>query len=193
MVMSKKKADKNTVGSAPQSAPPSGKKVADGSEEPSLHDVASDIEAKLTEEVAHWKDFAMRAQAEFANTKDRLVKQQATALAHAGERVISELIPVMDDLEYGIAHAKETGNELAEGLEAIYAKMRAVFEGQGVSVLDPTGEAFDHNTASAVQMVKNADLPDQTVSQTLQKGYVLGTKVLRPAMVVVSTGGPARA
>jgi molecular chaperone GrpE len=146
----------------------------------------SEAVADLAEEVAHWKAYAMRAQAEFENTKKRLQASQLQALERAGERVVSGLIPVMDDLEYGLAHAQETKNEMAEGLEAIYAKLRGILEAEGVSLLDPTGKPFDHNTAQAVQVMPAADTPENTVIQTLQKGYVMGSRVIRPAMVVVS-------
>jgi molecular chaperone GrpE len=142
---------------------------------------------KLLAEVAEWKDYARRAQAEFENAKKRLATQQATALAHASERVISALIPIMDDLEYGIAHAHDNDDEMARGLEAIYTKLQAVFSAEGIEILDPTGQAFDHNTAQAVSVSFDESQPDQTVLTTLQKGYVKGTRVIRPATVVVST------
>jgi molecular chaperone GrpE len=147
---------------------------------------------ELLAELTRWKDTAQRAQAEFENTKKRLAGQQQAALERAGERVVTGLIPVMDDLEYGIAHAKETGNEMAEGLQAIYAKLEAAFAAEGVTILNPLNESFDHHTAQAVQMVPDTSKPDQTVIQVLQKGYVMGApagsaRVLRPAMVVVST------
>jgi molecular chaperone GrpE len=142
-----------------------------------------------SEDAAYWKGLAQRAQADFENTKKRLVAQQTQALERAAERVIAGLIPVMDDLDYGIAHAREAGNDLCAGLEAIRAKLTAVFAAEGVAVLDPTDTPFDHNTMQAVQMLPDATRPDQTVAQTLQKGYVLGSRVIRAAMVVVTTGG----
>ena len=149
----------------------------------------------LLQQVAQWRDTAMRAQAEFDNTKKRLATQQATALARASERVITALIPVIDDIEFGISHAEEAqegNNDMLEGLQAIYAKLIAVLSSENVEVIDPLDQPFDHNTAQAVQMVEDATKPDQSVVQVLQKGYVMGkdgenTRVLRPAMVVVST------
>ena len=156
----------------------------------------------LREELAQWKDTAQRAQAEFENTKKRLIGQQQAALERVSEQVVAGLIPVMDDLEYGITHARETCNDMADGLEAIYTKLTAVLAAEGVHMLDPTGQVFDHNTAQAVQMVEDASQPDQTVTQVLQKGYVMGgggsgggtggsggayQRVIRPAMVVVTT------
>jgi len=161
--------------------------------------VPSEIDGLLSQ-VAHWKETAMRAQAEFENTKKRLMVQQQTALERAGERVVTALIPVIDDIEYGITHAQETDSDMLAGLQAIHAKMATVLAGEGVTILDPVGQPFDHDTAQAVQMVVDETRPDQTVAQVLQKGYVMGDssskdggtenrRVLRPAMVVVSTHG----
>ena len=144
---------------------------------------------ELLAELDQWKDTALRAQAEFENTKKRLIGQQQMALERSRERVVSGLIPVMDDLENAATHAKENCSDMAEGLQAIYSKLEAIFLAEGVTILDPLGEPFDHNTAQAMQMVPDADKPDETVIQVLQKGYVMGggTRVLRPAKVIVST------
>ena len=184
-MMSKKKSEA-TPGAAPQKTPD----VSEVTPEVSQADTEQQPDVnELLSELARWKDTALRAQAEFDNTKKRLAGQQQAALERAGERVITGLIPVMDDLEYGIAHAEETDNDMLTGLQAIYTKLEAAFAAEGVTILDPLGEVFDHNTAQAVQMVPDASKPDQTVIQVLQKGYVMGggARVLRPAMVVVST------
>jgi len=144
------------------------------------------------------RDRALRAQAEFENTKRRLQQQQAQALLRASERVITALIPAIDDLEFAIAHAEESNNEMLDGLKAIHSKLTATLAAEQVDVIDPVDEPFDHNTAQAVQMLEDINKPDQTVAQVLQKGYVMGAnsdtpRVLRPAMVVVSTNPGAHA
>lgn len=157
-------------------------------------EVLEESELTVTEalegEVREWKEYAMRAQAEFENTKRRLETRQADAVKRAGERVIEGLLPVVDDLEYAIRHATDTNNEMLVGVSAIHTKILSVLVREGVEVIDPLDRPFDHNVASAVQMVENADVPDQTVVNVLQKGYQMGSRVVRPAMVVVSTGGP---
>jgi len=174
-----------TPEAAPEETPAAAVTAISGEEEQQI-DVA-----ELLSELAHWQDTAKRAQAEFDNTKKRLAGQQQAALERASERVVTALLPIMDDLERAIAHAQETGNDLADGMQAIYAKLEAVFGAEGVSILSPLGEPFDHNTAQAVQMVPDTTRPDQTVVEVLQKGYTMsgGARVLRPAMVVVSTAG----
>lgn len=148
----------------------------------------------LEQEVAKWKDQFARAQAEFENSRKRLENRQAEAVKQASARVIKNMIPSLDDLEYAEKHALESGREAeAKGIHAIAEKMLGAFMKEGVSVINPLDQPFDHNTCNAVQMVTDAEKPDQTVVQVLQKGYELNGVVLRPAMVIVSTGGaPAK-
>jgi len=158
-------------------------------------DVAIDVEAaadvaldQLRKEVDHWKDYARRAQAEFENTRKRLAQTHADEVKRAGVRVVSALIPVIDDIELAMAHAQETENEMAEGLVAIHTKFMSALEREGVEVFDPKGEPYDMETAQAVGMVPSAEVPEHNVVDVMQKGYRLGGKTLRPAMVTVSTG-----
>ena len=147
---------------------------------------SEELEGALAE-AREWKERAARAQAEFENSRKRLEAQQAEALGRATERVIEGLLPVVDDLDRAIAHGKESGSDLVAGLEAIREKLQGIFANEGVEVIDPkVGEPFDHSTQSALQVVENADLPDQSVSQVFQKGYRRGARVIRPAAVIVS-------
>lgn len=144
----------------------------------------------LEQELAKWKDQFARAQAEFENSRKRLENRQADAVKQASARVIKNMIPAIDDLEYAENHALEAGHEAeAKGIHAIGEKILEAFAKEGVSIINPLNEPFDHNTCNAVQMVTDLEKPDQTVVQVLQKGYDLNGIVLRPAMVVVSTGG----
>jgi len=151
--------------------------------------VATDIEAELRAEVEHWKDYARRAQAEFANTRKRLETRAADELQRAGSRMVTSLAPVIDDIELAMAHAAETGNDMGEGLAAIHTKFLAALEREGVEVIDPMGQPFDSEVAQAVSVVEDADAEPNTVTNVLQKGYRMGGKTLRPAMVVVSKAG----
>lgn len=186
MTMSKSE-NNNEVQGAEQSAPAS----EANSPEQSPEELA--LEA-LREEAAKWKDQFARAQAEFENSRKRLENRQAEAVKQASARVIKNMIPSLDDLEYAEKHALESGREAeAKGIRAIADKMLESFEKEGVTVIDPLDQPFDHNTCNAVQMVTDPEKPDQTVVQVLQKGYELNGVVLRPAMVIVSTGGaPAK-
>lgn len=152
--------------------------------------VADELEA-VRAEAAEWQDKAMRAQADFENTRKRLEGRHADALLRAGERIIENLIPVIDDLDAAINHAADGASEVREGLDAVRRKLLGVLEREGCSVIDPVGEPFDIHRHQAVQMREDASVPDQTVVEVFQKGYEMHSRVLRSAMVVVSTGGPS--
>lgn len=143
-------------------------------------------------EAAQWREKGMRAQAEFENVRRRLEVRHADALLRAGERVVAALLPVIDDLERAIDHAAGTGDEVAEGLVAVSRKLGEVIAREGCEAIDPLGQPFDPNKHNAVQMCEDAEVADHTVVEVFQKGYEMHGRVLRPAMVVVSTGGPTR-
>ena len=82
--------------------------------------------------------------------------------------------------------------QFVEGVEAIHDKMYAALNREGVEVIDPVGEAFDPMVHQAVGREENHDVFDETVAQVYQKGYRMGGKVIRSAMVTVSCGGPKR-
>ena len=84
----------------------------------------------------------------------------------------------------------ETG--LLGGVSAVHSKFKAVFEKEGVEVIDPKGEAFNALEAQAVATVDDPSVPDETVAEVYQKGYRMGNKVIRNAMVTVTVGGPKR-
>lgn len=156
----------------------------------STADLADRI-AVLEDEATHWREFAARAQAEFDNTRKRLEGRHTEAVARAGERLVEALVPVVDDIDYALRHAADTENEMHDGLAAIRTKLLGIFANEGVEVVDPAGKPFDHDTATAVKVVEDPSVPDNTVVEVFQRGYRMGTKVIRPAMVVVSTGGHA--
>lgn len=139
-----------------------------------------------------WKDRAARAQADFENTRKRLEARHADALLRAGERIVEALLPVIDDMDRAIEHAEAGGADVTEGLVAVRRKLIDVLVREGCSAIEPMGEPFDPDKHSAVQMREDTELTDHTVCEVFQKGYEMHGRILRPAMVVVSTGGPAR-
>ena len=160
-----------------------------------LDEVEAEAEAKAKErEADEWKDKYMRLHAEWDTYRRRTKEQRESEKALAAERLVSSLIPVIDDLERSIDYAKNNGETgLLSGVEAVLSKFIDTLQKDGVVVIDPAGEAFDALEAQAVGTVDDADQPDETVAEVYQKGYKIGTKVLRPAMVTVTTGGPKRA
>ena len=100
---------------------------------------------------------------------------------------------MLDDFERTIDYAQKNGEEgLLGGVEAVHTKLVDALRKDGVEVINPEGQAFDALEAQAVSTVDDATVPDETVAQVYQLGYRMGEKVLRPAMVTVTTGGPKR-
>mgnify|MGYP000845707319 FL=1 len=148
---------------------------------------AADSLTRLTRLQADWENFRRRTAQERLAEKDR-----------AAEKLVLSLLPVLDDMERACKHAAENSSDDAavmqfvEGVEAIHDKMYAALNREGVEVIDPVGEAFDPMVHQAVGREENHDVFDETVAQVYQKGYRMGGKVIRSAMVTVSCGGPKR-
>ncbi len=153
----------------------------------------SEIVEAAKAEVAEWKDKYMRLHAEWDTYRRRTNEQRKLEKERANEKLVTSLIPVLDDFERTIEYASDNGESgLLEGVEAVHAKLMSTLEKDGVETIDPTGEAFDAIEAQAVGTIEDSSVPDETVSQVYQKGYRMGDKVLRPAMVTVTSGGPKR-
>lgn len=145
------------------------------------------------DEAAEWKDKYVRLHAEWDTYRRRQKEQAAAQKALAAEKLVSSLIPVIDDLERSIDYAQKNGEEgLLGGVQAVLTKFVDTLKKDGVEVIDPKGQAFDALEAQAVGTVDDASQPDETVADVYQKGYKIGAKVLRPAMVTVTQGGPKR-
>jgi molecular chaperone GrpE len=138
---------------------------------------------------------AQRWQAEFENYKRRQERDTVEMRARAGQRIVEELIPVLDDLDRAIDHtvaSTASGKELEHlltGVEMVRSRILAVFASEGVTVIDAFGQAFDPHLHQALAERADPELPEHTVVEVYQKGYLMGGRVIRPASVVVSTGG----
>ena len=165
-----------------------------------------DLEARAVEAETRLEDAAkaaqeandklLRLQADWENYRRRTAAERLAERERATEGLVTNLLPVIDDLERAIDHAASTENtELAqfvEGVAAVHAKIVSVLEKEGVEVIDPAGEPFDPLAHQAVGREENTEAYDETVAQVYQKGYRMGGKVIRSAMVTVTFGGPKR-
>lgn len=166
-----------------------GEKPADDAE---AEKAAAELAAAKAE-AAEWKDKFMRLHAEWDTYRRRTNEQREAEKVRAAEKLVTSLLPVIDDFERTIDYAEKNGEgELLGGVRAVHSKFVDVLEKDGVEVIDPAGEAFDALEAQAVATVPDMEAFDETVHEVYQKGYRLGAKVIRPAMVTVTTGGPKR-
>ncbi|MCI8451306.1 MAG: nucleotide exchange factor GrpE [Eggerthellaceae bacterium] len=189
-------ADAPTAGS-PEPAAPAEAVEAEVIEEaetaPDAEVDPADEVAQAKAEAADWQDKYLRLHAEWDTYRRRTNEQRAQEKARATEKLVESLLPVLDDFERTIDYATTNGESgLLGGVEAVHSKLVSVLEKDGVEVISPEGQAFDALEAQAVATVDDPSVPDETVAQVYQKGYRMGAKVLRPAMVTVTTGGPKR-
>ncbi len=152
-----------------------------------------EVEA-LRAEVAEARDKALRAQAEFDNFRKRITREREDERKRATERLVVELLPAIDNLERAIEHtiADNDINHLIAGVTSVNAQIVGILGKEGVTAIDPMGDAFDPLAQQAVSQQEDATVPEGTVTAVFQKGYEMGGRIVRPAMVVVSTGGPRR-
>jgi len=148
-----------------------------------------DVELEqLRTALASLREEALRERAELENQRKRLVRDVDQARRFANERLLSDLLPVLDSLEAGLAAAAGDSGPLKEGLEATRRQLLKVAADNGLAQIDPQGEAFDPTWHQAVSQVAAAGAEPGTVVQVFQKGYALNDRLLRPALVVVAAG-----
>ena len=154
-------------------------------------DGGDDVHARLAdlEELAERRrDQLLRAQAELENQRRRFERELESAHKYAIERFAAELLNVCDSLEMGLEAARkaEDASSIIEGTELTLKAFHKAFEKFGIEPVDPTGERFDPDRHQAMTTQESGAHPPNTVLLTMQKGYLLQGRVLRPAMVIVS-------
>lgn len=145
-------------------------------------------EEQAEAQIAELKDKYLRSVAEFDNYRKRTLKERAELILNGGEKVLTAILPVVDDMERAIDNGAKTDDPqvLREGMELIYHKLMKVLESQGVSLIDTNDADFDTDIHEAVAMVPGmGDEKKGKVIDCLQKGYKLNDKVIRHAKVAV--------
>ena len=138
----------------------------------------------------------MRAAAEMENLRRRTQKDVADARAYSIAGFAREMLGVSDNLRRALEHVDEKDKDqsglksLVEGVEMTERELLAALEKNGVKKISPLNEKFDPHFHQAMFEVQNPDVPNNTVSEVVQVGFVIGERVLRPAMVGVAKGGP---
>lgn len=162
---------------------------------------AQDAVESAKQEAASATDRLARLQADWENYRRRTAAERLAEKERAAEKLVLGLLPVLDDMERASEHAKEAAaadghfdqfDQFVAGVDAVHDKMVSILEKEGVTVIDPVGEAFDPLKHQAVGRAEDAEAYDETVAQVYQKGYAMGGKVIRSAMVTVTYGGPKR-
>jgi molecular chaperone GrpE len=147
---------------------------------------------KLKEEADKVKDCwdkYLRLQADFENSRKRQEKEKQDFFKFANEGMVAELLNVLDDLERGVELAQGQHQDLAaflKGVEMILAHLYEILKEQGVKPIEAQGKLFDPHFHEALMQVENKELPEHTIVEELQKGYLLNDRVIRTSKVKVS-------
>ncbi|MBR8659312.1 nucleotide exchange factor GrpE [Anoxybacillus sediminis] len=147
------------------------------------------------QEAERWKAQAeenhnrmLRALADMENLRRRTRKEQEDLAKYASLKVISELLPVIDNFERALSADKDsmTVESLLEGVNMVYRQMLQIFEREGLTAIQATGQPFDPNVHQAVMQAQDPAYESGVVVEEFQKGYLFKDRVIRPAMVKVN-------
>jgi molecular chaperone GrpE len=156
--------------------------------EPTLEEQVAALEAERDE---HLNDLK-RVAAEFENYRKRVARDLESLVARAHERLVKELLPVLDDLERALAAAEEHQEaKLEEGVRLVHQELKAALDREGLTEIETNGH-FDPHVHEAL-LSQPSEAEEGSVIEVVQKGYTLGDRVVRPARVVVAAAPPPEA
>ncbi|HYY45250.1 MAG TPA: nucleotide exchange factor GrpE [Actinomycetota bacterium] len=133
------------------------------------------------EEQVDYKDLYVRAQADMANFRKRMMREANDAERRGKGRLIERLLPILDNFEAAISHG-----EGGPGVELVYKELRSTLDAEGLKEIEAQDVSFDPAVHDAVESVEKEGIDDTVVTKVYRRGYMLGDRVLRPAMVVVA-------
>ena len=140
-------------------------------------------ENPLEKELADTKDQLLRVTAEYANFRKRSEKEKNESFTFATAKAVKEILTVADNLERALANEQEDYEGLKKGVEMTFNGLMTSLEKLGVTTCGEVGEKFDPNFHNAVMHVEDDSLEENVITDVFQKGYKIGDKVVRPAMV----------
>ena len=161
-----------------------------GAEETKSDGAVSSALDETSEELTKVKDQLLRTVAEMENVRRRAQRDVENAHKFAVEKLLSDLLPVIDSLEKAVEAAKTTENpdSMAEGIRLSLKLFVSTLEKAGIAIVDPLGEPFDPQLHEAMAMVPNPDAEPNSVMDVMQRGYTLNGRLVRAAKVVVVKG-----
>ncbi len=139
-------------------------------------------------QAAELKDRLLRGQAEWENSRKRILREKEDAVRYAGEALLEKLLPVLDNFEMGMK-AAETATDaksIAQGLEMVLKQFQQVLKDAGVETIDAVGQPFDPHRHEALGQQESAEHPEGHVALQMRKGYKLKDRLLRAASVFVA-------
>jgi molecular chaperone GrpE len=168
------------------------------SEEPTAEEAAGpsleeELAASREEAKKNW-DLYLRERADLENFRKRAQRDKEDLARFANEKFLREILPVLDNLERALDHARQDqggGEGLLEGVEMTLNQFHRVLEKFGATPFESVGTAFDPSRHEAIGQLESTEHAPNMVAQELQKGYLLNERLLRPAMVMVAKAPPA--
>jgi molecular chaperone GrpE len=154
-------------------------------EEPlSLEERLEAVQAQADEYLDGWQ----RARAEFVNYKKRVDRERKDSRARIAAELLTRYLDVLDDLDRTLTEMPDEIGDTSwsQGLKMVYQKMQLILESEGVQTIEGLGESFDPNFHEAIAFEESEEYEEGQVVAVVQKGYLLGERVLRPAMVRVA-------
>ncbi|MGD0611646.1 MAG: nucleotide exchange factor GrpE [Anaerolineales bacterium] len=136
-------------------------------------------------QAAEYKDGWQRAVADFSNYRKRLDRENLEIYQNAAGEIIKRYLPILDDLERALA-SRPADLPWIEGIELICRKLQAILEAEGLKRIEAEGQLFDPNFHEAISQEPNADVESGRIIAVVQNGYMLGERVIRPALVRVA-------
>ncbi|HET7435726.1 MAG TPA: nucleotide exchange factor GrpE [Thermoanaerobaculia bacterium] len=146
-------------------------------------------DADLRREAQEHRDRYLRTLADFENYRKRADREKADFFKYALSGAMKDILPVLDNFDRALEHA-EGGDEFHKGVLLIYKQLFDVLQKHGLTTIEEANVHFDPNIHEAVVREEDSSVPSHTVIAVLQKGYFLGDRLLRPALVKVAVGGP---
>ena len=147
----------------------------------------SQVEETQPSEEEQESERYMRLMAEFQNYKKRAAKEKSDIHAYANEKIVGDLLPVLDNFERALAStATDDPEGYAKGMALIFEQMKTALEKAGLQAIDALGQDFDPTRHNAVVSEDSEEYDSGKISKELQKGYSLNGKVVRPTMVAVA-------
>jgi molecular chaperone GrpE len=142
-------------------------------------------------EFGELKDRYVRLQAEFENFRRRGLKERQETLRYGHQNLVKDLLSTVDNLERALQHAEQSGGEkglegLLQGVDLVLRDLLGVLGKHGVTVIEAESQLFDPALHEAMAQIDNPDVPPNTVVQVIEKGYMLSSRMMRPARVLVS-------
>lgn len=153
-------------------------------EEEDLQTKLNELEKKANEYLDGWQ----RARAEFANYKKRVEREQAQTYQLASSAVLKKFLDVVDDLERALKNCPPeiAATDWGQGIELIYRKILSIMESEGVTKMEAEGQQFDPNLHEAISYEEVEGYSEGKIIEVVKQGYLVGDRVLRPAMVRVA-------